>query len=324
MGSLCRRRLKRRSRQGPERNDYAQREAAQTHADRANCRRRGNGLRGAALASPLARWRSGVHRRGRRHRLGNLESVGAAALLAFFASSTLLGRLPQSHGRQQRRGNERDAVQVLANGGVAAALALAICGSSRRRKPLLAFRLWRRPRRGDGRYLGHRNRIPRQHTAPLDPDRTTRSRGHVGRSERRRSPRLRCRGGVHRRDRGSLAPRAGAQGRPLDPGGDPSAASAAPWPTASLARPSRKCDSAKRAERKPNCRGTVAAARPPSCAASPDSTTTSSTSPRRCVGAADGGGHRSLLRDTHDGRRAMNSTDAPRHQRTGCWRSPDP
>ena len=50
---------------------------------------------------------------------------GGAALLTFFLSSTLLGQLPRSPGRQ-RRGNERDAVQVLANGGVAACLALAM------------------------------------------------------------------------------------------------------------------------------------------------------------------------------------------------------
>jgi uncharacterized protein (TIGR00297 family) len=50
---------------------------------------------------------------------------GGVALVAFFASSTLLGRLPAPTTRRQRRGNERDAVQVLANGGVAALLAAA-------------------------------------------------------------------------------------------------------------------------------------------------------------------------------------------------------
>lgn len=48
-----------------------------------------------------------------------------AALVAFFASSTLLGRLPQpSILQEQHRGNERDGVQVLANGGVPALFAL--------------------------------------------------------------------------------------------------------------------------------------------------------------------------------------------------------
>ena len=50
---------------------------------------------------------------------------GGAALVAFFASSTLLGRLPGSRRIEQQRGSQRDAVQVLANGGVASALALA-------------------------------------------------------------------------------------------------------------------------------------------------------------------------------------------------------
>jgi uncharacterized protein (TIGR00297 family) len=50
---------------------------------------------------------------------------GGAMLLTFFITSTLLGRLPAGDHLEQRRGRERDAVQVMANGGVAAILALA-------------------------------------------------------------------------------------------------------------------------------------------------------------------------------------------------------
>lgn len=63
--------------------------------------------------------------------------LGATALTAFFASSTALGRLPRANGSPQRRGNERDAVQVLANGGVAAVLAVAMTSQSSRAHPLL-------------------------------------------------------------------------------------------------------------------------------------------------------------------------------------------
>jgi uncharacterized protein (TIGR00297 family) len=45
-------------------------------------------------------------------------------LVAFFVSSTLLGRLSAAPQLDQRRGRERDAVQVMANGGVAAILSL--------------------------------------------------------------------------------------------------------------------------------------------------------------------------------------------------------
>ena len=90
------------------------------------------GLAGAAMISSVAR-RAGALSAG-----GALAATavgtavvagpgirGGAMLLAFFVSSTLLGRLPASVDLEQRRGRERDAVQVMANGGVAAVMALA-------------------------------------------------------------------------------------------------------------------------------------------------------------------------------------------------------
>lgn len=49
---------------------------------------------------------------------------GSIATVAYFGSASALGRLPSKGQQVQRRGNRRDAVQVLANGGPAAAFAL--------------------------------------------------------------------------------------------------------------------------------------------------------------------------------------------------------
>jgi uncharacterized protein (TIGR00297 family) len=50
---------------------------------------------------------------------------GAVGLVGFFLTSSALGRLPTAGVTRQARGATRDAVQVLANGGVPAAFALA-------------------------------------------------------------------------------------------------------------------------------------------------------------------------------------------------------
>jgi uncharacterized protein (TIGR00297 family) len=61
---------------------------------------------------------------------------GSAALISYFATSSLLGRLPGAETAPQQRGNRRDAVQVLANGGVPSLLALA-AATSERNRPLV-------------------------------------------------------------------------------------------------------------------------------------------------------------------------------------------
>lgn len=53
-----------------------------------------------------------------------MGATGSSAMVAYFATSSALGRLPGTRLPVQRRGNRRDAVQVLANGGPAAAFAL--------------------------------------------------------------------------------------------------------------------------------------------------------------------------------------------------------
>lgn len=62
---------------------------------------------------------------------------GSATLIAYFASSSLLGRLPGGTALEQRRGSERDAVQVLANGAIPAILALLVPMVDSRLRPLL-------------------------------------------------------------------------------------------------------------------------------------------------------------------------------------------
>jgi uncharacterized protein (TIGR00297 family) len=62
---------------------------------------------------------------------------GGGMLVAFFITSTLLGRLPAGDHLEQRRGRERDAIQVMANGGVAAILALASSLTKERTRLLL-------------------------------------------------------------------------------------------------------------------------------------------------------------------------------------------
>jgi uncharacterized protein (TIGR00297 family) len=57
--------------------------------------------------------------------------------MAFFVSSSVLGRLPTARAIAQHRGNERDAVQVIANGGIAAILAVASSVGPRRVRSLL-------------------------------------------------------------------------------------------------------------------------------------------------------------------------------------------
>ena len=62
---------------------------------------------------------------------------GSAMMVAFFVSSTLLGRLPAAAHLGQRRGRERDAVQVMANGGVPAVLAVMSSLTQARTRSLL-------------------------------------------------------------------------------------------------------------------------------------------------------------------------------------------
>ena len=64
-------------------------------------------------------------------------ACGVATMIAFFATSSLLGKLPGPTTPIQGRGNRRDAVQVLANGGVPALLSLAMIWAPQKRQDRL-------------------------------------------------------------------------------------------------------------------------------------------------------------------------------------------
>ncbi len=55
---------------------------------------------------------------------------GSVTMVSYFASASMLSRLPRQGDLVQQRGNRRDAVQVLANGGPAAAFSLLHTSSS--------------------------------------------------------------------------------------------------------------------------------------------------------------------------------------------------
>lgn len=64
---------------------------------------------------------------------------GSAAMVAYFASTSALGRLPRQGSSTQHRGDRRDAVQVLANGGPPAFCALVHAWSAASAKDLAAM-----------------------------------------------------------------------------------------------------------------------------------------------------------------------------------------
>ncbi|MBA2595442.1 MAG: DUF92 domain-containing protein [Chloroflexia bacterium] len=93
--------------------------------------RAATGFGAAAGVSAIARLGQALSPRGAvaATAVGGLTVTGAGfwggtALATFFVSSSLLGHLPAWRRLEQQRGNERDAIQVLANGGVASVLAL--------------------------------------------------------------------------------------------------------------------------------------------------------------------------------------------------------
>src|SRR5205823_4126906 len=92
------------------------------------------GLGASSLVAALAFWRGALSPSGALAAIAVGTSVWAgggprwfAVLMIFFVTSTLLGRLggaaKQATKREFSKGDRRDALQVLANGGVAAAAA---------------------------------------------------------------------------------------------------------------------------------------------------------------------------------------------------------
>ena len=64
---------------------------------------------------------------------------GSVTLMTYFLTSSLLGRLPRSAPFSQHRGNQRDAVQVFANGGIPAILAATQLANSSPGRPALSM-----------------------------------------------------------------------------------------------------------------------------------------------------------------------------------------
>ena len=106
-----------------------------------------------------------------------------AMLIVYFVASTLVSRAGRAakHRRTASivaKGGERDAVQVLANGGVFAVGAVAMLHSTRRPMDGARRRLARGIRR---RHVGHRDRHAARGTTALDPLGSARAAGNFRR-----------------------------------------------------------------------------------------------------------------------------------------------